>query len=1183
MSAEPPTADEESYASLLEQFHAALAAGDGATASAAKALTPEVQARLERHAVCLRLLDQALGAGPAATAPVGDHPQSLGRFRILRELGRGGFGIVFLAHDPQLGRDVALKVPRAEVLLTRECRKRFLREARAAAGLDHPHLVAVHEAGEISGVCYIAYAYCPGATLAAWLKARTQPVPYCDAALLLATLADAVEAAHRRGVIHRDLKPANVLLVEGGKPVAGGGWRVTGDERSTESSSPTTHHPPPSTLHPPTTHHPSPATLHPRITDFGLAKLPAGDGAATGSGAILGTPSYMAPEQAAGQSAAVRPTADVYALGAILYEVLTGRPPFQADAAVDTLFLVRHEEPLPPGRLRPGLPRDLQTICLKCLNKEPRKRYATAAALADDLRRFVGGEPIRARPTPAWERCWMWARRRPAVAGLLALSAAALVAFVVSTWVHNAWLQTAQQAAEDRAADAERARAEALRQEGQTRAEYQRAEANLTDALEVLDALARVGDEQLRDVPHAEGVRRAILEQALAYHQKFLKQQPTRPAMRLQLARAQARVGDICGMLDQGTVAEDAYRAALDRLTALTAEFPGEPVYRKAQAAVWDSLGRLLQRHNRHKDAEDAYRRAVKLQQHLHAHSPADRDYRLALSQTLGNLATLLEATGRLDEAEETLDQALKLRQALAREFPHLAVCLESLADSYHQRAQLLELTSRMDEARDADREALTLHQKLADAFPEVLAYRHHLADSYANLAWLLGSTGDVVEAERLCRQSLDLLEKLAGDFPQVGGYRKSQAVGYLRLGHLLALTGRLADAEAAHRQALGLLDRLAADFPAVVGYRVHQATAHAYLAHALHLAARLADAGAAYRQAVALRAGLVEEFPGVHEYRRDLARSLHELGTWYRLAGKPREALETFPQALERWARLADDFPKVADYRFSLSVCHYHHGLVLRDDRQSGPAEAEFREAIRLAEALAGGFAGVAKYRYHLAVCCNDLGSLLNRTQPNSAEAESAFRRTVELAGQLTDEMPKVGHYACALAVAQHNLAGLVADQGDLLQARELLRQAVVHQQAALRASPVNPAWRQHLWRHCLSLANILVRLGLYREAVGAATDLPVVAPKPQFGQGEYEAAVVLSRCASLVRDDSQVRPERRVQLAEGYASLAVRYLAAAGRKGFATPQRVRGEPRFGVLRPREDFQNLMRAWEAK
>jgi tetratricopeptide (TPR) repeat protein len=336
-----------------------------------------------------------------------------------RELGRGGFGVVYLAYDPQLRRLVALKVPRPETVVTKELRQRLLREARAAAGLEHPNLVTVYEAGEVGPVCYLASAYCPGTTLAAWLKGRHELVPWRAAAELIATLADAVQHAHCRGVVHRDLKPGNVLLQKEFTPEDIEGTRGhAGEARAADAAR--------SELD----------QFTPKVADFGLAKLLLdSDEDQTRSGAILGTAAYMAPEQAIGLARLAGPPADVYALGAMLYELLAGRPPFQAESVLETLEQVRTQEPVPPSRLRPKLPRDMETVCLKCLQKDPARRYASAGDLADDLRRFLAGEPVRARPIGRTTRLWRWCRRHPGTAIPLAAMALVLVAaFAGMTW-----------------------------------------------------------------------------------------------------------------------------------------------------------------------------------------------------------------------------------------------------------------------------------------------------------------------------------------------------------------------------------------------------------------------------------------------------------------------------------------------------------------------------------------------------------------------------------------------------------------------------------------------------------------------------------------------------------------------------------------------------------------------------
>ncbi|MCI0462730.1 MAG: protein kinase, partial [Gemmataceae bacterium] len=328
-----------------------------------------------------------------------------------------------------------------------ELRLRFVREAQAAAGLSHPHIVPVFETGELGALCYLISAYCAGGTLAHWLQGQTKPVAIPSAAALVALLADAVQHAHARGILHRDLKPSNVLLEFTPGAPAHAGARLG---------------------------------FVPRLTDFGLAKFlerePEGterpengvgpgdrDGWKTRTGALVGTPRYMAPEQAEGRRAAIGPATDVYGLGAILYELLAGRPPFVGETDLHTLRQVVEDEPVPPRHLRPAIPRDLEAICLRCLEKRPERRYATAAALAQDLRHFLDGKPTVARPATFAQRLGKWIRRRPAAAALLATISVALTALTFGAVWHYAQLRAyttalaaQQQRAEERNRQARR-------------------------------------------------------------------------------------------------------------------------------------------------------------------------------------------------------------------------------------------------------------------------------------------------------------------------------------------------------------------------------------------------------------------------------------------------------------------------------------------------------------------------------------------------------------------------------------------------------------------------------------------------------------------------------------------------------------------------------------------------------
>lgn len=332
-------------------------------------------------------------------------PQSevlLPGYELLDVLGQGGQSIVYQARQRGLDRLVAVKIMLGGQHASTDDRVRFQREALAVARLKHPHIVEIHDVGEQDGQPYCILEYLPGGSLAT--KLARLPQPPGEAAALTEILARAVHWAHEQGIVHRDLKPANVLLTAEG---------------------------------------------HPKITDFGLARRMDDDAGLTQTGSVMGTPSYMAPEQARGLTKEIGPLADVYALGAILYEMLTGRPPFLGTTPWDVLAQVLEQEPVPPRHLQPKIDTDLETICLKCLTKEPQRRYQDAAELADDLQRFLAGEPIHARATPWWEHTWRWARRNPAVASLLGTLAAVIVSAFVGLsllyWRAEQQRQLAQQ------------------------------------------------------------------------------------------------------------------------------------------------------------------------------------------------------------------------------------------------------------------------------------------------------------------------------------------------------------------------------------------------------------------------------------------------------------------------------------------------------------------------------------------------------------------------------------------------------------------------------------------------------------------------------------------------------------------------------------------------------------------
>lgn len=363
---------------LLDAYVAQLQAGVRPDRDAFLQAHPELASALDCLDALEMLAPQVEHAMPHETGNVGqsaivpDLPRDFGPYELIREVGRGGMGVVYEARQKGLDRSVAVKMILASHLASPDLVRRFQAEAKAAARLRHSNIVHIHDVGQFSGQDFFAMEYIDGLSLAQ--RIAQGPVDVPTAVRLVATVARAVEHLHQQGVVHRDLKPSNILLDSDGLPY---------------------------------------------VTDFGLAKVFAAGSDMTATGIIAGTPSYMAPEQASGRRAEIGPMTDVYSLGAILYELLTGVPPFRAETPLDTLMEVLSGDPASPRSIDPHIPRGVELICLKCLMKEPEERYASAAALADDLDRFSRGDVLQVRPPTPLQRFWSWTRRQPALASRL--------------------------------------------------------------------------------------------------------------------------------------------------------------------------------------------------------------------------------------------------------------------------------------------------------------------------------------------------------------------------------------------------------------------------------------------------------------------------------------------------------------------------------------------------------------------------------------------------------------------------------------------------------------------------------------------------------------------------------------------------------------------------------------------
>ncbi len=631
--------------------------------------------------------------------------ERLGRFEIIEQIGRGGFGIVVRARDPQLDRDVAIKIPRFEAALSPESRLRFEREAKAAAALNHPGIVSVFEFGSEQGIAFIVSELIDGENLATCL-ARGETYSPREAVELVSQLADALEHAHQRGVLHRDVKPSNILLPSNSQGVP-----------------------------------------RPLIGDFGLAVV-SDQQDFTQTGAVIGTPAYMSPEQAAGDKKQIGPTTDVYGLGAILYELLTGQPPFAALPLVEMLDAINRRDPELPRSLNPTIPKDVEAICLKCLEKTPGQRYHSAQDLQADLQRFSNDTPVLARRVNFLNRSLRRIRRNPVLAFVASLSVLFLLcALVASLW---GWHSTSA----------------ALERERQAK----------NDARETVNRyFTEVAENDLLNVPGLMPLRKKLLSSALEYYQGFLNDVEADEELMEELELAHFRVGKIQADLGQYSAAIGAFENAQEVQDQMLLENDGDPRLLARRFELFRHLGQTQNQLGKYEFGKVSLDLSVAGFQELIEEDPGENTWHYQLSRALNAKANMMRDKGEFAQAIQLDDQVIDLLEVLESKQPEDRNYLRDLAGTYMDRANALAKNGELGKSVESLDLAIQILRGLLITANPTPQDMNTLAMALFNRAGKHLVSHEAEQAQPLLEEAAEMNDHLVVMFPNAMQYQQTR------------------------------------------------------------------------------------------------------------------------------------------------------------------------------------------------------------------------------------------------------------------------------------------------------------------------------------------------------------------------------------------------------------------------
>jgi serine/threonine-protein kinase len=929
------------------------------------------------------------------------------RFRVLRPHARGGLGAIFVALDTELHRDVALKQILDHHADDPASRQRFLLEAEITGGLEHPGIVPVYGLGTYGdGRPFYAMRFIKGDSLKEAIGHFHADEAFdkepgrrtLELRKLLRRFLDVCNAigyAHSRGVLHRDIKPGNVIVGKHGETLLVD-WGLAKPLGRVEPGSES-----------------GERTLIPSSASGSSETLP---------GSALGTPSYMSPEQARGELDRLGSRSDVYSLGATLYCLLTGKPPFEGDDAAALLRGVQEGRFPRPRQLDPSLDPALEVVCLKAMATEAEDRYATPKDLADDLERWMADEPVGAWSEPLARRAGRWMRRNRT-----AVTAAAVALFAALAGLGAVAGVQANANGELKALNSRLNRFNI-----ELAAEKARVQQRFDLAMQAIQTFhTGVSEDFLLKEEQFKSLRDRLLKSAGDFYGKLgalLKDATDRPSRRA-LSRAKFELAELTAKVGRKEDALAAHRQVLAAREALAAEPGFDPEMKIEVGRSLTEIASLLEATGKTIEALTTYRSSESLLSDLVGAAPAARS---ALAECRSRLGSLLSATGKNAEALAAYRLARSEQEALAGAHGAAREARHDLAATIKRIGILLLFQmGKPAEAEAEFTEALAAYRELADDHPDITEYRFQLASVHGNLGQLMQQAGRLEAAETEYNNMMAISRELAAAYPAVTSFLRHVAKGHELLGWLHTQTGETSQREAEYRTAMTLWQKLADDNPTVTEFRIGLAKMHNNLVGALLQTGRRVEAEAECRQALEIKQKLADENPAVTDFRITLARSRMNLGELLRAAGKPSEAEAEYRRALTLGQKLTDDNPAVAEFRDVLAESHYTVGNLLVDTGRPSDAEAEYRQARALFQKLADENPKVPEYRYWVAVCHGRTSDLLLRLG-RPAEARAGYERAVAIVEPTARENPRVPVYRITLARGLRGLAMAGVALGD-------------------------------------------------------------------------------------------------------------------------------------------------------